>query len=248
MANKLVNKVLKTFEYIQIRNLFNAPDDNSKKIGVNLLKELTGDLGIVEINNYSNEELSDNHLHEAYEFINFNHLSVEIKNDPYFVMNKGGNKYLMEVREEFEHCLIKVQNTISNYEDIVRKLKPEPLFYDYVEEGVFLIELISNEVFETLNELDTNPKAKRFTHPQQMLLMDRLGIIDQLYSKTPDKVLIADILGSLLNRSVGNTRSYLTFGSNLSDAKGNTKTEKTYDYKSKYNIKIIDNFLHNFSI
>ena len=153
------------------------------------------------------------------------------------------HEHVEEIKERADVQKLKRQTDFDHFkiEDRYANRRPYENMSDFSKQ--LILEWIDKEKAKVLREDVLIPQDKRIkiSHAQQMLLLERLGVLEYLKSKGITTQNQAKIISILINKSEQNTREFLTYSYQSTEPK--IQTKKQYFYKTPENTDFIDSLL-----
>ncbi len=233
---KLIDRIRRTYEYISFRWLLAQEDEVLNKVAVELLEDLSMRIGLLDNNNYLKEEsMFEHELSRAKSYIDEQNLQDEISENPLFI--NGKKKYIKSLELELSKTMDYLKNSISGYSIIENKIEEHPdavVYNTYKEKGILLLIRIYKFVIKDLKDISTS-SSKPIPLIQQMLIIDKLGVINNLYDDGVNQIDISRLLSALLNQNQTNITKHLRHGCDLYDPNPVNADDMKFRYKTPAN-------------
>jgi hypothetical protein len=238
---KLIDQILKSLDAIYYRNLLTSDDIDKEKVALELLEDISIKIGNTEAkNNYGDLSNYENEKILAQAFLKDQSLYDEVSQNPKYIDNK--RKYIDDLSLALTNRYNAIKNSIPDYYDIVKKISSQDGTYQLSsnkERAIFHLITSLEIILEKLDLLAAN-KRSAITLPNQMLILDRLGILNKLYDDGIERAPIARLLSVLLNQDSNNINKFLRIGCDNYDNSSRSANDFQYLYKNQKNNEEVD--------
>jgi hypothetical protein len=166
------------------------------------------------------------------------HISILMENNRFHYEKIDKGNLIIEP----EIVTIKVRKDQDDYlmklRDPLKVLKRNKV-YEWIDEK-------RKELKEEVKEPQTPQVKTKFSQNKQMLLLERLGVLEKLNKAGLTKTDQAKIISLLINKNEQNTREFLTYG--FGNAEPRDQAKKKYYCRTPENLDFINNLLKGMNI
>lgn len=241
--NSTIEQILSLLAKIYADKLMANTNSHDNELALRLIEKITENLGIVITKSKENYE---SEIDYKYDFIMSQvqkpNIYDLIKNSPEFVSNQ--KEYTHKLYFQFSDLFSHIFEDFQDFDELLGKITTKDFTYDslksFREKGFYLLMIQRDEITTALETLMPEGPLKRFSIPQQLLLLEKLGYLDEWYNSFSVKENFYSFLSLLLNQDRNNIKKYITIGSGLNQRfiKLNKKTK--FKYKTIENKKSVD--------
>jgi len=223
-------QLIKTLVEIKRRGLLESLHGERNRAGYFIVEGLALDLQCVK-EGTEDGQITTQILESVGNIVTSNSLEDEILNSEiYWKVEK--QKYIPALINEIIGLIDEIIDNSYDYESKRRTTNNQDVIdvLDFIDKAIMYLKVIKERLPKKLQHLSRNKRVYSKT-PQQMLILDKLGIISFLYENGWSISDQSEVLSKLLNQDKSNIKLYLTYGSGNYASKPKNATQAKYLYQ-----------------